>query len=220
MRFPWTRFAIGHLMTSFFALGVRGKIKCNDQSTKTFALCVLMDFTNEKTQFNRKEELDVNMQQFKRGDICKRATPLSKKRTPDYYLIMRVIDPDNVLVASIYEKCDSTSISCRLTTGDYKINYASLRSEKSRNFIIEQGVVLYSSKKCINEVYEKSRDYRHQCFVRSIEKKIEAKRQAKEFKELQRLRRFDLEKHECAPVPSSVSWYASHPFQGGLVSPK
>ena len=32
----------------------------------------------------------MNMQQFKRGDICKMVTPLSKKRTPDYSIFTAV----------------------------------------------------------------------------------------------------------------------------------
>lgn len=43
MRFPWIRSAAEHLMTSFLALGVRGKIKCNDQSSKASSFWVLMD---------------------------------------------------------------------------------------------------------------------------------------------------------------------------------
>lgn len=35
VRLPWIRSAAERLMTSFLALGVRGKIKCSDQSPKT-----------------------------------------------------------------------------------------------------------------------------------------------------------------------------------------
>ena len=36
MRFPWNRFAIGRLMTSFSAFRVRGKMKCSDESPKGY----------------------------------------------------------------------------------------------------------------------------------------------------------------------------------------
>jgi hypothetical protein len=133
---------------------------------------------------------------------------------------MRVVDPEHLLVAPIYEVCDSCSISCRLSNGYYKIKYSAIHSDKSQKFKKETGVRLYSSKECIGEIYQKSRDYHHQRYVKRVRKRIEAERLADEMKERRRLRLFDLQTHEFVTVPKSVSWNARHPFQGGTVNPR
>ena len=162
----------------------------------------------------------MDRQQFKRGDVCKRIDPPVQKRVPIYYLVMRVVDSENLLVVPIYDVCDYCAINCRLNTGIFKIKYSAFQNVKSQYFKKEKNVWLYSAKECISEVYEKCKDYHRQQYCKSMEKKAEARQLAKELKELHRLRMFDLQTHEHEPVPKSVSWYARHPLQGGLVNPR
>ena len=162
----------------------------------------------------------VDRQYFRRGDICKKIAPSTMKRTPKYYLVMKVVDSEHLLVAAIYDQCEAYAIDCRMNTGCYRIRYAAIYNEESQNFEREKSAWLYSARECVNEVYENHREYRRQKHYKAKMKRIEAIRLANEMKELRRLKAFDLQVHESVPVPASVSWYARHPLQGGSVNPR
>ena len=162
----------------------------------------------------------MNGYRFKRGDLCRKITKEEQKNPPTYFLVMRVIDDERMLVVPIYEKCDAWAINWHLSDGIYRVKFSAVHTEKQEKFEAVTDVRINCPRECVSAVYEKSKNYNHDCRVRAMERKRQERIMAKQFKELRRLREFDLRTHVYEPVPASVSRYARCPLQGGAVNPR
>lgn len=183
-------------------------------------------------------EIKKNMMEHRRGKICildsyavkegktrdeRKQLSVIKNGEPAFYLIMKVLDDGQCLVAKVFKNKYKHTRKICIHRKDYWVRFSEFFVAQKRFLMMDSENQLNDSYKVVSAVYDSHNRYLKEKRKVNSKKKLLEEYWKQVLRESERNRdeyyRMKAPREEIC-VPDYISVNAKHPFSGGLVSPR